>query len=142
CSSYAISNPDCTYDVTPNPNDTGIFTDVSPCAVPYTITAEFQVSPTEFCTATTTVLIEPLSPEITFNADWVNDVFCYDTQACFDANPTGGSGALDITWHTCAEADNNCFESTEEPYCVTIQNDITLYGVATDTNGCRSDTVM
>jgi hypothetical protein len=140
---YQISNADCAY--TPNASSltTGEFLNVPPCATDYTIMVTFMVSPTESCTTSTTVSVLPLSPAITFNeVQWADNIFCWNEQACFNAVPTGGSGTLDISWHSCSAADASCLVSSDDNYCVDITSDVTLYGVATDANNCRSNVVM
>lgn len=138
--SYQISG-NC-GNINTNPNTSGLFSNIPPCATPYTITASFQVSPTEFCTTTTTVFIQAQSPAISFNPDWEEDTFCYNEQACFGGNPVGGTGALDIRWYDCPSLNTSCEVSTSEPYCLPITHDNTFYGVATDALGCKSDTAM
>ncbi len=138
--SYILSaGAGCTFPVNPDTNTTGLFENIPPCDSPYTITATFQVSSNEYCQTSTTVLIQPQSPEILFNPTWTSEEFCYNEQACFDANPTGGSGSLEITWHSCNNTDGSCLVTTASPYCTPITDNVTLYGVATDAFGCNSN---
>jgi hypothetical protein len=114
----------------------------APCTV--TITSVFQVdgNPNAFCSTTEVIEIESISSDIDLNPAWTSGQFCYDEQVCFEANPTGGTGAPDVEWYNCPELTANCFVNTDSPFCFNIQSDSTLYGVAIDGLGCYSDTVM
>ncbi|HEY8403634.1 MAG TPA: gliding motility-associated C-terminal domain-containing protein [Flavobacteriales bacterium] len=140
---YQLSNPDCEYTANPSSLTTGEFLNVPPCDTDYTLLVTFMVSPTESCTTSTTIGVHPLSPAITFNeVQWDDNIFCYNEQACFTANPTGGTAPLNISWHSCSAADGTCIVTDDDNYCINITEDVTLYGVVTDANNCRSNVVM
>lgn len=112
----------------------------SPCTA--TITVVFEVDANTFCSTQEIIEIESISSDITLNPLWTSDQLCYDSQVCFEAAPTGGTGSPDVQWFDCASLLPACFVNTDNPFCFNLQADTVLYGVAIDGLGCYSDTMM
>jgi gliding motility-associated-like protein len=117
-----------------------VFTNLTPCE--YTFTTIYEVAPNEFCTTDTIVSLESISPEVTIEPVWTEDVFCYLSDACFEVIAGGGTGGLDVIWYNCAESFNPlCYVSTQNPFCMALESDSTLWVHVSDQLGCNSDTV-
>ncbi|MFM9983636.1 MAG: gliding motility-associated C-terminal domain-containing protein [Flavobacteriales bacterium] len=125
----------CGYDETEDGPD-ALFINLSPCE--YIISTIFPVGD-GYCTTDSTVSVEFDSPDIFFNALWTEDTFCYNEDACFEGVAAGGVGGLNEEWYYDVELTQ--LASTDNPYCVPITEDLTLYGVAIDQLQCYSDTV-
>jgi gliding motility-associated-like protein len=126
----------CGYNVT-QPGPQALFDNLQACE--YIITVIFDVGNNLYCTADSSVDVEIISSDIFFNPLWTEDTFCYNENACFEGVPAGGTGGLDVQWFFDEELTQ--FANTDNPYCVPITQDSTLYGVAIDQLGCYSDTV-
>ncbi|MFN0030579.1 MAG: gliding motility-associated C-terminal domain-containing protein, partial [Flavobacteriales bacterium] len=106
----------------------------------YDIQTLFEVAPGVYCSTDSTVCIDNISPDITFNAVWTEDTFCYEDEACFAAVPAGGTGGLAVDWYE--DIDMNILLSSDNPWCFDMIEDVSAYGVALDQLGCFSDTVL
>lgn len=134
--SINVTGEDCGYNITQD-GPQALFDNLQACE--YVITVLFPVGNGLYCTADSTVEVEIISSDIFFNPLWTEDTFCYNEDACFEGVPAGGTGALDVLWYFDPELTQ--FANTDNPYCVPISQDSTLYGVAVDQLGCYSDTV-
>ncbi len=135
--SINVTSLACNYGLSlPGPN--ALFDELEACC--YAVTTIFEVAPGVFCTTADTVCVEIVSPDISFNAVWTEDTFCFEDDVCFSAVPTGGTGTPDVEWYHDEELTD--FWNTDNPYCIQITQDTVAYGVAIDQLGCYSDTVQ
>ena len=92
------------------------------------------------CFDTVQVTLESISPELTISVPWVEQFNCLGDEVCFETEVLGGSGALEIHWNNCPQA-VGCELSSANPFCLSIEQDTTMFVYATDINGCSSDTL-
>jgi hypothetical protein len=117
-------------------NTDGIFNDLE--AGSYTI----EMLDLDGCYADTTVNFVSLSSEILMNTTFSNLQVCYNDIISFESTAVGGDGSAFIyNWYNCEEALPPCLVGTINPIDLQIFQDTTLYVIATDGNGCNSDTL-
>ena len=78
-----------------------------------------------------------VSTPLTVSADPFATIFCFQDVIQFTGTGQGGFGNIEIEWYDCPEA-QGCLVGTGTPFDFTIIEDITLYAVLVDENGCRS----
>jgi gliding motility-associated-like protein len=125
-------------------SNTAVFDNLLPCE--YQICTVFSVldengSIIDVCSTCDTVEVIIISSEVNFNPVWTEDTFCYLDEVCFTSAAAGGTGGLVIRWYDNPELVAPSV-SSDNPYCIFIEEAQTLYGVAQDQLGCYSDTVM
>ncbi|MDZ4823010.1 MAG: gliding motility-associated C-terminal domain-containing protein [Flavobacteriales bacterium] len=116
-------------------NQTGLFIDL------VAGTYDFIVYDVLGCPADTTVSFVENSSIIDIVPGFVSQLVCYLDTVSFYASAVGGAGIFTYNWYNCAGALVNCFVATGDSIQVTITQDTTLYVIATDMNGCNSDTL-
>ena len=92
------------------------------------------------CTADTTVTIDTNSPEITLDVNFTNTVVCFDQALEFIATAGGGVGDFTYNWYQDAPPPGTIYD-VGSPLEVVMDEELLLFVVAYDANGCPSDTL-
>ncbi len=112
-------------------NATGVFTDLP--AGDYSVTAVDAAG----CEVSAELQITELSAPIDFEVGFDVLTVCVDEQVDFTANAQGGDGNFTYTWY--AQPDPLGVISTNNPYTVTVVDELQIYVRAIDGNGCESE---
>ncbi len=114
-------------------NNLGIFNNL--LAGDYTVTG----TDAQGCEADTLVTLNYLSDAISMSVDIDSDVYCVGDEVSFSAEASGGDGNFTYQWYGNTPPSNPL--SAENPYVFTMADSLTAFVVATDGNGCTSDTL-
>lgn len=112
-------------------NATGLFTGLP--AGTYTVTAIDAAG----CEASAELEIVELSAPIDLEVDFETVTVCVGDLVNFGAEAQGGDGNFTYTWY--AQPDPLGVLSTDNPYSVTVSDELTIYVRAVDGNGCVSE---
>ena len=99
-----------------------------------------EVTDLNGCSADTTVTIDTNSPEITLDVNFTNTVVCFDQALEFIATAGGGVGDFTYNWYQDAPPPGTIYD-VGSPLEVVMDEELLLFVVAYDANGCPSDTL-
>lgn len=100
-----------------------------------------QVTDFNGCVAETTVTFVENSPEITISTNFSSTTICVNEPVVFEPEALGGSGIFQYNWYQ----DNpppGAIYATGSPLVQNLDQELSLYVVAFDENGCPSDTLL
>lgn len=114
-------------------NATGVFNGLP--AGFYTVTAIDAFG----CETSETVDFEALSAPISITVDFDDQEVCVSDEVALNATALGGDGNFTYAWYT--NQPPAAVASNDNPYNIVVADEQTYYVIATDGNGCNSDTL-
>lgn len=114
-------------------NATGVFNGLP--AGFYTVTAIDAFG----CETSETVDFEALSAPISITVDFDEQEVCVNDDVALNATALGGDGNFTYAWYT--DVPPAAVASNDNPYNIVVADEQTYYVIATDGNGCNSDTL-
>lgn len=91
------------------------------------------------CETSETVDFEALSAPITMSVDFDEQEVCVNDEVALNATALGGDGNFTYAWY--ADEPPAAIASNDNPYNITVADEQTFFVIATDGNGCNSDTL-